>query len=143
THQVTWNFGDGTGDFGPTAAVQGTVITAAHVFIASGTYTVTLTVQDDDSGVTVVTQQVTVTAAALQDDPRNPGQTMLVVGGTTADDTIVITPVGNTGAVTVTLNGVSLGDFAPTSRLVVYAQDGNDDVQVAGSISLSAWLYGG
>src|SRR5262249_28353534 len=43
----------------------------------------------------------------------------------------------------VSVNGVSLGQFAPNSRLVVFAQAGNDDVQVAGAIGLSALLYGG
>src|SRR5262249_24597558 len=33
--------------------------------------------------------------------------------------------------------------FAPTSRVVVYGQDGNDNIQVAGGVRLSAWLYGG
>jgi Ca2+-binding RTX toxin-like protein len=68
---------------------------------------------------------------------------MLVVCGTPQDDQVVITPVGNTGAVVVHLNGQSLGSFTPTSRLVVYGQAGDDDIQVAGSIALPAWLYGG
>jgi hypothetical protein len=143
THQATWNFGDGTGDFGPTSATQGTTFTTSHVFTASGTYTVALTVQDDDGGVTVVTHDVTIVDLALQDDPANPGQTMLVVGGTSGDDTIHFSPVGNTGAIEVVINGVAHGTFSPTSRFIVYAQDGNDNVQVAGSIDLSAWLYGG
>src|SRR5262249_10237666 len=143
THQVTWNFGDGSGDFGPTSATQGTTIAISHVFTANDTYTVTLTVRDDDGGVTVVSTSITITAFGLQDDPCHPGQTMLVVGGTNGDDTILVTAVGTSGAVAVTMNGVSQGSFAPTSRIVVYAQDGNDDVQVAGSINLSAWLYGG
>src|SRR5262249_46645463 len=37
----------------------------------------------------------------------------------------------------------SQGTFAPTGRIVADAQDGNDDVQVAGSIDRPAWLYGG
>src|SRR5207247_2489524 len=51
THLVTWNFGDGTGDFGPTGASPGATVSTSHLFTAAGTYTVSLTVQDDDGGV--------------------------------------------------------------------------------------------
>src|SRR5262249_47691853 len=111
THTVTWNFGDGTGDFGPTSATQGTAGNTTHVFAASGTFNVTFKVKDDDGGVTTVSKQVTIVAAGLQDDPCEPGKKLLAVGGTTGDDTIVFTPVGNTGAVQVCINGVSQGTF--------------------------------
>src|SRR5262249_21975182 len=122
THTVTWNFGDGTGDFGPTSAVQGTTLTYGHVFTNSDTYTVSLTVRDDDGGVTVVTKQVTIVAAALQDDPLNPGQKMLVVGGTAGDDAISFSPAGTADGVSVTINDAYLGDFLPGSRIVAYGQ---------------------
>lgn len=41
------------------------------------------------------------------------------------------------------LNGVTLGVFTPTGRLIAYGLEGNDNIQVSGSIALSAWLYGG
>ena len=142
THQVTWNFGDGTGDFGPANAVHGMTLTTSHVFAASGTYTVTLTVKDDDGAISVVSKDIPVVAVAIQDDPCKPGETLLAVGGTTGDDTIVFSPVENGGAINVSINGVSQGTFMPTSRLLAFGQDGNDDIQVAGSINLAAWLYG-
>ena len=40
------------------------------------------------------------------------------------------------------LNGVGRGSFEPTGRILAFGQAGNDNIQVAGSISLSAWLYG-
>ena len=70
------------------------------------------------------------------------GPYVLVVGGTLGDDSIVLSPAENSG-IDVTLNDVSLGVFQPTSRLVAYGQDGDDDIQVAGSIGRAAWLYGG
>lgn len=68
THTATWNFGDGT-------IVPGTVTeeniepdatgttTADHVYSEPGTYTVTLTITDDDGGVGTHTIQVTVVGA--------------------------------------------------------------------------------
>jgi fibronectin-binding autotransporter adhesin len=101
-----------------------------------------LTVKDDDGAISVVSKDIPVVAVAIQDDPCKPGETLLAVGGTTGDDTIVFSPVENGGAIKVSINGVSQGTFMPTSRLLAFGLDGNDDIQVAGSINLAAWLYG-
>jgi len=85
----------------------------------------------------------TTTGASLQPDPCNPGHTALVVTGTPGNDNIIFNPVGGSGDINVTMNGVSLGTFHPTSRIIACGLTGNDDLQVAGSISVSAWLYGG
>src|SRR5439155_2112655 len=79
----------------------------------------------------------------LQPDPRDPTKTAISVVGTAGNDTIVVRPQGDTGDVTVTLNGVALGTFHPTSRIIVHGAAGDDNIQVAGSISLPAWLFGG
>src|SRR5262249_36555236 len=47
-----------------------------------------------------------------------------------------------------TINGVNVGTFGglpglPLASTVVYALGGDDDVQVAGNIGLTAWLSGG
>jgi Ca2+-binding RTX toxin-like protein len=72
---------------------------------------------------------------------------MLVVGGTTGADTIVVSPDGNIGRLTVTVGGSAVGTFEAAggsfSRLVVDAQAGDDDVQIAGSFAVPAWVYGG
>lgn len=92
--------------------------------------------QDAAGGVTVAH------GAFLADDLLYGGQA-LIIGGTAEDDTIRVTPVGNTGMVEVLINGVSQGIFLPTGRIVAYGLAGDDDIQVAGSISLPAWLDGG
>src|SRR5262249_1691352 len=78
----------------------------------------------------------------LQTDTTDPTKTQLAVGGTTANDVIVFSPVGNQGNIEVTINGVSQGVFAPTGRLLAFGQAGDDDIQVSGSIGNAAWLYG-
>jgi Ca2+-binding RTX toxin-like protein len=117
-------------------------LTASHVYTAYGVYTVTLNIRDDDGGLTSVTKAVTITAAALQVDPCDPNKTALVVGGTTANDNIHFSPGGNSGDIVVHINGVSQGVFRPTGHIIVYALAGDDDIQVAGSIGLEAWLFG-
>jgi PKD repeat protein len=141
-HEVHWDFGDGTMTAWTSSAAAG-ALSQSHVYTADGTYTLTLWVRDDDGGVTSLSRQVRIDVLAYQADPCGPGQA-LFVGGTLAADKVLVSPVGNTGAFTVTINGVSYGSFDPTSnRLVVFAQGGDDDVQVAGTITDAAWVHGG
>src|SRR5262249_12925042 len=69
----------------------------------------------------------------------------LIVHGTAGADAIRFIPSGNAGAIEVLLNGVSQGTFTPAEagRILCYGHRGNDDIQVAGGIGRSAWLYGG
>ncbi|MCY2963858.1 MAG: alkaline phosphatase D family protein, partial [Planctomycetota bacterium] len=72
--------------------------------------------------------------------------TDLIVNGTTGNDTIVVAPVLSTNSVgnfTVTINGVSMGTFHPTGRIVANGLAGDDTVSLVGGINFSAWLYGG
>jgi Ca2+-binding RTX toxin-like protein len=66
----------------------------------------------------------------------------LIIQGTAGNDHIVFAPGPHSGEIQVNVNGVAQGIFTPASRLIANGQAGDDDLQVAGSISLSAWLYG-
>ncbi|MCI0551445.1 MAG: PKD domain-containing protein [Anaerolineae bacterium] len=60
THTITWNFGDG---FAPLTTPE---LTVTHAYERAGTYTVTLTVTDDDGGVGVAVFNLEV----LNDPPQ-------------------------------------------------------------------------
>jgi Ca2+-binding RTX toxin-like protein len=135
THAVSWDFGDGT-------VIADLLIPPSHVYTTNGVYTVTLSVRDDDGGLTSVNKTVTITSVALQDDPCDPEKTALVVGGTTENDVIDFTPLGNLGDIEVFINGISEGVFRPTGHIIAYGQSGDDDIEVGASITLEAWLYG-
>jgi large repetitive protein len=142
THQVSWDFGDGT-VIGFHPSTDAGALAPMQVYAAAGNYTVTLTVRDDDTGTTSSSQSITIAVVALQDDPFIPGATDLVVGGANdANDLIRFNPVGSDGTIELTLNGVSLGNYQPTGRLIAFGQGGNDDIEVASSINLMTWLYG-
>jgi chitinase len=119
TYQITW--GDGT-----TQTVQGPAsgIQVTHVFTTVGSVSVSATATDKDGGTSAaVSQTVTVIAAELQGGD-------LIVGGTTGDDHVVIQPTDTSGTVDVVLNGLDLGTFVPTGKVVVYGQAGNDLIEV-------------
>jgi hypothetical protein len=153
THTAVFDWGDGTSSDGTVTESNGSgSVAGVHVYTASGTYTITLTVADIHQAAATVSTQVTVVAAALLDDPLNPGQKALYVGGTTDNDEITVKRMGqdeqspqdryrveiDTG------DSVWEGTFlGPISRVVVYAQAGDDIVQVANSVTVPSWLYGG
>lgn len=139
THEVAWDFGDGAAvDF--QSSRNAGALNPAHVYTAAGVYTITLAVRDDDGAVTTQSAQIEVKAAELQRDALDPSQTALVVGGTLGDDHLVVHP--GTDGWEAQLDGASLGAFQP-NRIVVIAQAGDDDIQIAGSVSLPVWIYAG
>jgi Ca2+-binding RTX toxin-like protein len=140
TYLVDWGDGSAVQRIEPSPG-NGAGVGLEHVFTARGHYTVQVTAIDQDGDRSTTTHTVVVKAAALQADPLHPGKNMLVVGGTTGRDTIYLLPGAN-NRVKVVVNGVSLGSFRAQTRLVVFAQGGDDYVEVSSSISKSAWLFG-
>jgi PKD repeat protein len=141
THTVIWDFGDGTVISARPTTDPG-ALAPSHAYTAVGTYTVTVTVVDNQGGRASAVRTVTVSAAALQADPSDASKIALVVGGTTGNDTLDFASDG-AGGVVVTLNGVVLGTFSPTGSVIAYGQAGNDTIRVGGGINRSAVLHGG
>jgi uncharacterized repeat protein (TIGR01451 family) len=107
--------------------------------------TATVSARPADINLTNNSKTVTATAgsgAALLPDPVNPALTDLVVSGTPNADTMLFLP-GYGSIVSAYLNGVLLGNFNPTGRIVAYGQAGNDYIYVSPLITLRAFLYGG
>ncbi len=141
THEVSWDFGDGT-VVGFHPDTDDGALAPTHIYTHSGTYAVTLTVRDDDGGTASVSTPIEIKVVELQTSPFGDGGTALVVGGTPASDDLRFIPGAAPGQVEVLLNGASLGTFLPTSQLAAFGQAGDDDLQAAGSISLPVYLSG-
>lgn len=75
-------------------------------------------------------------------DNLDAAKRMLIVIGTAGADQVSFDPGNGSSQIKLSATGAPSGTFQPTSRLVAYGGDGNDVIQVAGSINLSAWLYG-
>ncbi|MBI3408200.1 MAG: right-handed parallel beta-helix repeat-containing protein [Planctomycetes bacterium] len=127
-------------------------VSGSHVYTTTGTYTVALTLTNSAGARLTVTTQVAVVVAAVLPDPCNPGQNALFVGGTERDDEIEIERECRSGVFKVEIeqeghDGHSHSRWeqsfhGPVSRIVVFGQAGNDDIEVAGNITVPAWLYG-
>lgn len=85
-------------------------------------------------------------SAAIVDDPENPGQSLLLVNGTSANDTITVqaVPLPN-WQIRVKVNANSFGpfNFAALGRIAVFGNAGNDTITVSPLIAIPAVLYGG
>jgi Ca2+-binding RTX toxin-like protein len=113
---------------------SGVMLNGTNITLTSGLESATV---DGGGG----TDQVV--AAALPPIPiQVQGVSDMVVAGTSGNDQIVFNPGNKPGEVVARLNGVVVSRFSPTGRLVAFGLAGNDDIQVAGGITLPAWLYG-
>ncbi len=133
----------------------GSPTSATHVYTVEGTYTVRVTATDKDGGVSATSsQQITIAVAAFEDDPTDPSRVMLVIGGSTRDDKINIEQHRDSGPIKVKIkvNGKDLDDAkfhkkfdgtVAVSRIVVFAQDGNDVVEISDGVTTAAVLHGG
>ncbi|MFA5366979.1 MAG: PKD domain-containing protein [Dehalococcoidia bacterium] len=105
THTIVWNFGDGT------PAVTGT-LTPTHAFTAGGSYTVTLTVTDDDGGIGADTLTVHVNNPPVADTggpyTGNEGSVITFNGSTSYDPDGIITVYSwNFGDGSATVTGIA------------------------------------
>lgn len=109
------------------------------------TYNKPITVTISHESAPTATAVSTATIALPPDSAHLTSDGNLIVVGTTGDDDVQITPVGNTGAVRVSVNNGYLGSFpiAAGDRIIVAALAGNDNIQVAGGVRAPAVLYGG
>src|SRR5262249_55349367 len=150
--------GDGTSAMTFTGALA-SVNAALHNLVYKGNVnfaaTDTLRVSVDDGGNTgtggprsatktiglaPVTNQV-----RMQPSASVPGKQDLVIYGTVGNDLISVAFTGiSTIRMTVTMNGAVRGTtFAPTGRVLVFGQDGNDPQTISSKIALSTVLDGG
>src|SRR5207249_1438561 len=134
THQVMWEFGDGSVIPFHSASDPG-AMSVQHVYHATGTYVVRMTVRDDHGGMADDTRTITIRAVGLDTDPIDSTKVALYVGGTPDDDSIHFVQKSD-GPVYVSLNGVWQGPFQVTGHLIAFGDGGNDSIVVSGRINL-------
>ncbi|HKA06537.1 MAG TPA: hypothetical protein VKD71_04715, partial [Gemmataceae bacterium] len=140
TYSIDWN-SDGTFD---QTVTGGTSVTVSHIFTSTGSVTVKAAAMDKDGGTSdPVSTTIDVKTVALMNDPLNSGHMLLAVGGTDGADNISIIPGGGSGTFKVFVNGVSQGSFKGAERIAAYGLGGDDNIHLAGSIRVPAWLDGG
>jgi Ca2+-binding RTX toxin-like protein len=139
TWTATVDFGDGTG-IQPLELNADKTFTLSHTYTVAGNFTATVAVTDTEGAVGTDEVAVPVSVAAVLPDPCEPGATALFVGGTPANDRIVVVP--SRQGLAVRINGKPVGTFPLAGRVVVYGHEGNDNIQVAGGVKVPAWLYG-
>jgi hypothetical protein len=134
------------------ATLHGTVVvhadgsfsyTPASTFAGDDSFSYTIT--DGDGGHATATVTIHVAAAAAGSVLIVPdnclGGTALLITGTAAGDSIVVSP-GSAGALVVVFNGVSTIITQPSGRIIVIGGNGDDNIQIAGAITNPVWLYG-
>jgi len=100
-------------------------------------------INTSDESASASTTVIAHTGITLATDPLNPTKTVLYVGGTAGNDTIVINPATSGGGVTVTMNGKTSGPYNVTGRIEVHDGEGNDVITVSPKVTVSAYVFAG
>ncbi len=137
---------NGVVTFTPSTGFTGTTsfvyqVSDGHGGTANATVTVTVTAPPPPPPAPAPAPTATV---GLETDPWNTSRQALVVRGTPGADTISFTSASNGTKVAVSVNGVSRGSYliSSISRIIVYAGDGNDTVDVANALRVDSELHG-
>ncbi len=156
-----------------TVALQGNSVTFATAALALGSHTISAVYSGDNNfappakaaSLVQKLQSVTVETNA------RTGQTDLYVAGTAGNDRIVIRRAGDRDkddiedergdhnawggrdmqhgrhdrnrGIEVVVNGVPVGVYHPSGRVVVFGLAGDDHIRVSGNVHLAAFVYGG
>jgi len=144
THTVDWTVRNSAN------AVVGTGSGANYSFVpaAVGTYTVQVTVTDDDLGSDTETKTILVTAASLMPDPDDPDSSVIRACAAPTGSNILVTPdTSQPGYYQVYMNSVLQGSYTsmpglPLSRIILYGAGGNDTLQASGTVTVPVWMYG-
>ena len=145
TYRINW--GDGT----PVEIVNGAATVAvAHTYTSSGTTSIVATVTDARGAVSAsASKSVGVVNWLKQSDPLNPGDSMLVIGGSMGADEIRIDYQQGRRWLRIRMNGETAlfanesGGNKLIDRLVIYGQNGNDFVHVDNQVNLPSLIDGG
>lgn len=139
THTATWSVP------GSTSAPQivtnpsrpSRVATARPLYESAGTYTVQATIADDDAGSGQSnSRSIAIDVVGLVPNPDDPALQDLLVGGSTAADSILVRPGVAEGTYVAVVNGVEYGPFTVTGVIRVAGQAGNDRIEIgAGDLS--------
>lgn len=133
------DFGDGTSQ----VVLPNDLPTITHVYKTEGTKTITVTATDREGGVSeVVAHTVEIKTVGIFPDPTDDNQTALFIGATSENETIKVEQQGEGNIYNVVINGQSKGTFAPTGRVAIYGQEGNNSIDALNS-RLPVEMYGG
>src|SRR5205085_67556 len=136
----TISWGDGS-------SVQTTATTVAHAYATSASYTISVTATAAGLSSNPASQAVNILplSATIASDPAKTGAQMLIVASTANYANIAL--AGNSNGVSLTYNGVALGNILPANgaafALVEVFAKGLNDVLDARGLSVSSVLVGG
>lgn len=140
THTATWSVpgsqvtGGTLLDF-PTFSSR--VTTVYPLYDSEGSYTVGVTVDDDDGGSgRALDATLQIDAVGPAANPDDPALQDLLIGGSTGFDTIALRPGAIADTYVVDMNGVEYGPFPVTGVIRIAGQGGDDRIEIgAGDLS--------
>jgi cyclophilin family peptidyl-prolyl cis-trans isomerase len=118
-------------------------VSASHVFRKTGKFSVrVIAIDHNGTPGDVVLHAVAITPAVLEMDPGNSRLQALFVGGTSGNDLLRVAG-GTKGTVKAYAGNKSLGAFAASGGIYIYAGDGNDHVEIDSHLNKPAFVFGG